>query len=104
MSRIRRPAQTPENIRLICDISLVLMLLTVDRSDFRGYEIATEMSARYPSGSYENVFWWSVRTLYDDVHAIKGEPGPHEPLEEFWKYFAWKLDQYNKGWLPKGVR
>lgn len=91
MTTIRKPRPTPDNIRLACDVALLFMWLHVDYHDFRGYEIATMEAFAHPMGSYENVFWWSVRTLYLEPHLDGGDPAS---LSAFGGYFKWKLEQH----------
>lgn len=78
-----------EQVKQACEISLMLMLMFVDRRRHpeRWLLICQRESFHYPQGSYRSVFWWAMRTLHEEGST----------LDDFREYLAWKLEEFNCG-------
>lgn len=77
---------TEEEVKIACEWSLVFMLLFAGHErEGEWFRICVEQAWSYPSGSYRNVFWWSIRYL------------PRHGMEDFRKYLPWKINEYDSG-------
>jgi hypothetical protein len=88
---------TEAEVKTICAIQFVLMMLFMERNDeWWGY--CANESFKYPHGSYRQVFWWSLRGLGGlGNENLQGE----ELLTEFRGYFTWKWSEFESGRLRR---
>jgi hypothetical protein len=97
------PEYSEEDSKLGCELGLLFMLMHIDPQKERGrwYHIATKEAWSHPSGSYRNVFFWSIRFLGERYTEKNEETGEMErkymDLDEFRSYMSWKLEEFNSG-------
>ncbi len=88
--REMEPERDEQEVKIACELVLLFALMHRKRNN-AWWGWCQEMAFSRPSGSYSEVFFWSMRTL----------GGTDDTLNDFREYLAWKWEEFESGRLRR---